>query len=133
MFEFEKAAGLVGEGGGPYLPTRTSQSRCSIAPYPLATITSPASYPPPLIPVSLRNLGNVISTAPGAPTPTLFPLPLLQEMQFEEHAFENIDSLAHATYIQQLVRADPTNVEVILTCPDEDDEPIWQYDHFRCG
>jgi len=51
----------------------------------------------------------------------------------EPQEFDDIESLAHSTYIQQLIWCNPgeSDASTILTCPDEDEEAVWQYDHFR--
>lgn len=34
-------------------------------------------------------------------------------------------------FIQQLIRREPSNVELILTMPDGQDEGVWKYEHLR--
>lgn len=34
-------------------------------------------------------------------------------------------------YIQQLIRADPADINGILTSPEGTDEAVWQYEHLR--
>jgi len=34
-------------------------------------------------------------------------------------------------YIQQLIKRDPSNVELILTMPEAQDEGVWKYEHLR--
>lgn len=34
-------------------------------------------------------------------------------------------------YIQQLIRKEPSNVELILSMPDGQDEGVWKYEHLR--
>lgn len=36
-------------------------------------------------------------------------------------------------YIQQLIRKEPSNVELILSMPDGQDEGVWKYEHLRWG
>lgn len=53
-------------------------------------------------------------------------------MGWPEEPFEEMDStLAVQMYIQQLVRKDPSNVELILTIPENQDEGVWKYEHLR--
>eukprot|EP00026_Physarum_polycephalum_P016467 Phypoly_transcript_17380.p1 GENE.Phypoly_transcript_17380~~Phypoly_transcript_17380.p1 ORF type:complete len:221 (-),score=32.30 Phypoly_transcript_17380:43-705(-) len=40
-------------------------------------------------------------------------------------------TFAAQQYIQQLIRADPTDVEAILKVPEGTDEAVWQYEHLR--
>lgn len=45
---------------------------------------------------------------------------------------KHMDStLAVQQYIQQLIRRDPHNIELILTAPDQQDEGVWKYEHLR--
>jgi len=34
-------------------------------------------------------------------------------------------------YIQTLIAKDNWNIDLILTCPDDYDEAVWQYEHLR--
>lgn len=40
-------------------------------------------------------------------------------------------TLAVQQYIQQLIRKDPANIDLILKMPDAQDEGIWKYEHLR--
>ena len=40
-------------------------------------------------------------------------------------------TLAVQQYIQQLIKRDPSNVELILTMPEAQDEGVWKYEHLR--
>lgn len=40
-------------------------------------------------------------------------------------------TLAVQQYIQQLIRKDPSNVDLILTIPENQDEGVWKYEHLR--
>lgn len=49
-----------------------------------------------------------------------------------DEPFEEMDStLAVQQYIQQLIKKDPSNIEVILTMPESQDEGVWKYEHLR--
>ncbi|CAO1347957.1 unnamed protein product [Diamesa serratosioi] len=50
-----------------------------------------------------------------------------------EESFEEMDStLVVQQYIQQLIRKDPSSVELILTMPEaSSDEGVWKYEHLR--
>jgi hypothetical protein len=49
-----------------------------------------------------------------------------------DEPFEEMDStLAVQQYIQQLIKKDPSNVELILTMPEAQDEGVWKYEHLR--
>lgn len=41
-------------------------------------------------------------------------------------------TLAVQQYIQQQIRREPANIDVILTPPDAQDEGVWKYEHLRC-
>lgn len=52
--------------------------------------------------------------------------------RWPDEAFEEMDStLAVQQYIQQLIRRDPSNIELILKMPDAQDEGVWKYEHLR--
>jgi len=52
--------------------------------------------------------------------------------QWVEEPFDEMDStLAVQQYIQQTIRRDPQDVEVILTAPETQDEGVWKYEHLR--
>lgn len=40
-------------------------------------------------------------------------------------------TLAVQQYIQQMIRRDPSNIELILTMPEAQDEGVWKYEHLR--
>jgi len=45
---------------------------------------------------------------------------------------ENMDSLYHIQqYIQQCIRRNPADIDVILQAPDQQDEGVWKYEHLR--
>jgi len=49
-----------------------------------------------------------------------------------EEPFDEMDStLAVQQYIQQTIRRDPQDVDVILTAPETQDEGVWKYEHLR--
>lgn len=49
-----------------------------------------------------------------------------------DEPFEEMDStLAVQQYIQQLIRRDPTNINLILKMPETQDEGVWKYEHLR--
>ncbi|XP_063702952.1 MOB kinase activator-like 4 [Culicoides brevitarsis] len=49
-----------------------------------------------------------------------------------EVPFEEMDStLAVQQYIQQLIRKDPSNIDTILTLPDNQDQAAWKYEQLR--
>jgi len=51
---------------------------------------------------------------------------------WQDEPFEEMDStLAVQQFIQQTVRKDPANVELVLTAPDQQDEGVWKYEHLR--
>ncbi|KRT78877.1 hypothetical protein AMK59_7646 [Oryctes borbonicus] len=52
--------------------------------------------------------------------------------RWPDEAFEEMDStLAVQQYIQQLIKRDPANIELILKMPDAQDEGVWKYEHLR--
>lgn len=40
-------------------------------------------------------------------------------------------TLAVQQYIQQLIKRDPANIDLILKMPDAQDEGVWKYEHLR--
>jgi hypothetical protein len=51
---------------------------------------------------------------------------------WQDEPFEEMDStLVVQQFIQQLIRREPSNVELILTMPDGQDEGVWKYEHLR--
>lgn len=40
-------------------------------------------------------------------------------------------TLAVQQYIQQVIRRDPSNIDMILKMPDAQDEGVWKYEHLR--
>lgn len=40
-------------------------------------------------------------------------------------------TLAVQQYIQQLIRRDPSNIDLILKMPEAQDEGVWKYEHLR--
>lgn len=51
---------------------------------------------------------------------------------WQDEPFEEMDStLVVQQYIQQLIRKEPSNVELILSMPDGQDEGVWKYEHLR--
>lgn len=59
--------------------------------------------------------------------------PIFQEFfGWSEEPFEEMDStLAVQQYIQQLIRKDHSNVDLILKMPENQDEGVWKYEHLR--
>ena len=52
--------------------------------------------------------------------------------QWVEEPFDEMDStLAVQQYIQQTIRKDPQDVDIILTAPETQDEGVWKYEHLR--
>lgn len=52
--------------------------------------------------------------------------------RWPDEAFEEMDStLAVQQYIQQLIRKDPANIDLILKMPEAQDEGVWKYEHLR--
>lgn len=52
--------------------------------------------------------------------------------RWPDELFEEMDStLAVQQYIQQLIKKDPSNIELILTMPEGQDEGVWKYEHLR--
>lgn len=52
--------------------------------------------------------------------------------RWPDEPLEEMDStLAVQQYIQQLIKRDPSNVELILTMPESQDEGVWKYEHLR--
>lgn len=68
---------------------------------------------------------------------TVFPLKViaftLQDYcRWPDEPFEEMDStLAVQQYIQQLIKNDPSNIDLILTNPETHDEGVWKYEHLR--
>ena len=62
-------------------------------------------------------------------TLTLLP----QEMYaWPAQTLEEMDTtLALEQYIQQLIRTDPGNIDVIVGVPESYEDTIWQYEHMR--
>lgn len=58
---------------------------------------------------------------------------LLQDFcRWPDEVFEEMDStLAVQQYIQQLIRKDPSNIDLILKMPEAQDEGVWKYEHLR--
>lgn len=40
-------------------------------------------------------------------------------------------TLAVQQYIQQMIRRDPSNIDLILNMPEANDEGVWKYEHLR--
>lgn len=52
--------------------------------------------------------------------------------RWPDEPFEEMDStLAVQQYIQQIIRREPSNIELILGMPDGQDEGVWKYEHLR--
>ncbi|KRG04378.1 MOB kinase activator-like 4 isoform X1 [Drosophila mojavensis] len=52
--------------------------------------------------------------------------------RWPDEPLEEMDStLAVQQYIQQMIKRDPSNVELILTMPEAQDEGVWKYEHLR--
>ncbi|KAG6800177.1 MOB kinase activator-like 4 isoform X1 [Apis laboriosa] len=52
--------------------------------------------------------------------------------RWPDEPFEEMDStLAVQQYIQQMIRRDPSNVDLILKMPEAQDEAVWKYEHLR--
>lgn len=46
--------------------------------------------------------------------------------------FDEMESTLNVQqFIQQLIRKDSSNIELILTPPDGQDEGVWKYEHLR--
>lgn len=60
-------------------------------------------------------------------------LPSFQDFnRWPDEPFEEMDgTLAVQQYIQQQIRKDPSNIDVILTPPESQDEGVWKYEHLR--
>jgi hypothetical protein len=62
------------------------------------------------------------------------PVVIIQQdfSRWPDEPFEEMDStLAVQQYIQQQIRREPANIDVILTPPDAQDEGVWKYEHLR--
>lgn len=58
--------------------------------------------------------------------------PLQDYCRWPDEPFEEMDStLAVQQYIQQLIKNDPSNIDLILTNPETHDEGVWKYEHLR--
>lgn len=52
--------------------------------------------------------------------------------RWPDEPFEEMDStLAVQQYIQQMIRRDPSNIDLILNMPEGNDEGVWKYEHLR--
>ncbi|VVC33429.1 Hypothetical protein CINCED_3A019559 [Cinara cedri] len=52
--------------------------------------------------------------------------------KWPDESFEEMDStLAVQEFIQQQIRKDPSNIDIILTPPDSQEEGVWKYEHLR--
>ncbi|RXG70522.1 MOB-like protein phocein [Armadillidium vulgare] len=52
--------------------------------------------------------------------------------KWTDEAFEEMDStLVVQQYIQQTIRKDHNNIDLILSSPDSQDEGVWKYEHLR--
>ncbi|XP_046865851.1 MOB kinase activator-like 4 isoform X1 [Drosophila willistoni] len=52
--------------------------------------------------------------------------------RWPDEPLEEMDStLAVQQFIQQMIKRDPSNVEIILTMPEAQDEGVWKYEHLR--
>lgn len=52
--------------------------------------------------------------------------------KWPDEPFEEMEStLAVQEFIQQQIRKDPSNIDVILTPPDSQEEGVWKYEHLR--
>jgi len=52
--------------------------------------------------------------------------------RWPDEPFEEMDStLAVQQYIQQMIRRDPSNIDLILNMPEANDEGVWKYEHLR--
>ncbi|XP_055837745.1 MOB kinase activator-like 4 [Episyrphus balteatus] len=52
--------------------------------------------------------------------------------RWPDEPLDEMDStLAVQQYIQQLIKRDPSNVDLILTMPEAQDEGVWKYEHLR--
>ncbi|RZC35410.1 Mob1 phocein domain containing protein [Asbolus verrucosus] len=52
--------------------------------------------------------------------------------RWPDEPFEEMDStLAVQQYIQQLIRHNPANIDLILKMPESQDEGVWKYEHLR--
>ena len=63
-----------------------------------------------------------------------FNINILQQdfSRWPDEPFEEMDStLAVQQYIQQQIRREPSNIDLILTPPDAQDEGVWKYEHLR--
>jgi hypothetical protein len=75
------------------------------------------------------------SFLPTVPVPlSSFDTNILQQdfSRWPDEPFEEMDStLAVQQYIQQQIRREPSNIDLILTPPDAQDEGVWKYEHLR--
>lgn len=61
-----------------------------------------------------------------------FTFSLQDYCRWPDEPFEEMDStLAVQQYIQQLIKNDPSNIDLILTNPETHDEGVWKYEHLR--
>ncbi|KAL7292667.1 hypothetical protein TKK_0013793 [Trichogramma kaykai] len=52
--------------------------------------------------------------------------------RWPDEPFEEMDStLAVQQYIQQTIRINPANIDLILSMPESQDEGVWKYEHLR--
>ncbi|XP_068143813.1 MOB kinase activator-like 4 [Drosophila tropicalis] len=52
--------------------------------------------------------------------------------RWPDEPLEEMDStLAVQQFIQQMIKRDPSNVEIILAMPEAQDEGVWKYEHLR--
>ncbi|KAE9541053.1 hypothetical protein AGLY_004298 [Aphis glycines] len=52
--------------------------------------------------------------------------------KWPDEPFEEMEStLAVQEFIQQQIRIDPSNIDIILTPPDSQEEGVWKYEHLR--
>lgn len=52
--------------------------------------------------------------------------------RWPDEPFEEMDStLAVQQYIQQMIRKDPSSIDLILSMPEAQDEGVWKYEHLR--
>ncbi|XP_059620465.1 MOB kinase activator-like 4 [Phlebotomus argentipes] len=48
-----------------------------------------------------------------------------------DESFEEMDTLAVQQYIQQMIKNDPSDIDLILKMPEAQDEGVWKYEHLR--
>ncbi len=94
--------------------------------------------------MTAQGLGETLTTGPVGITTSVQPpetkvlrrnRPGTKSSDFSnwpEEPFDTMEStLAVQQYIQQTIRKDVSNIEVILEAPETQDEGVWKYEHLR--